>query len=66
MFIWFIFYVDDAFKLTIDKLYKKEKTIRYHMNLEEESSFKVKGYSSTENMWDWITCLTREFRRKKF
>ena len=36
------------------------------MNLEEESSFKVKGYSSTENMWDWITCLTREFRRKKF
>ena len=61
--------VDDAFKLTIDQIFP------YHIQTFEDrqnfviqqskgSKFPCDGYSDFENMWDFITCLTREYRRK--
>ena len=41
--------VDDAFKLTIDKKFSKEK--------EENSLYPVDGYNDNENLWEKFTVI---------
>jgi len=41
--------IDDAFKLTIDKLFPKPYTYE-----ESTTHFKVPGYTNTENLWEYI------------
>lgn len=41
--------IDDAFKLTIDKLFPKPYTCE-----EPSTHFRVPGYTNTENLWEYI------------
>ncbi len=58
--------LDDAFRLTIDKLFETQYSFnRFTIDQTYNSHFSVEGYSDTENLWEFI-CKLNQGNNEKY
>lgn len=49
--------LNDAFKLTIDKIFRNDHVELKHYNDVDLQPYPVAGYPDNQNMWQLICCL---------